>query len=201
MIYLGDAWPDKYRGALLMNNIHGQRLNVDRLEPEGSGYVGTHAPDNTGRLFNGSDLTGWSGSQSLWRVEDGEIIGRSDGLRRNEWLVSDLAAEDVRLSLEVKLVDNAGNSGVQFRSEATDDSVRGYQADIGAGWWGKLCEEHGRKLLWDESGERHLRPGEWNRYEIEARGSRIRTFLNGNLCVDLDDPDGNAIRLRTSQSG
>jgi hypothetical protein len=25
---------------------------------------------------------------------------------------------------------------------------------------------------------------------IEARGSRIRTYLNGNLCVDLDDPAG-----------
>ena len=147
-------------------------------------------PDNVGRLFNASDLTGWSGSESLWGVEDGEIVGRSDGLRRNEWLVSDLAAEDFRLSLEVKLVDNAGNSGIQFRSEATDGSVHGYQADIGAGWWGKLYEEHGRKLLWDESGEQHLRPGEWNRYEIEAQGSRIRTFLNGNLCVDLDDPDG-----------
>ena len=45
MIYLGAAWPKSYHGALLMNNIHGQRLNVDLLEPEGSGYVGKHAPD------------------------------------------------------------------------------------------------------------------------------------------------------------
>ena len=45
MIYLGGAWPKSYHGALLMNNIHGQRLNVDLLEPEGSGYVGKHAPD------------------------------------------------------------------------------------------------------------------------------------------------------------
>ncbi len=45
MIYLGGAWPKSYHGALIMNNIHGQRLNVDLLEPEGSGYVGRHAPD------------------------------------------------------------------------------------------------------------------------------------------------------------
>lgn len=28
-----------------MNNIHGQRLNVDILKPNGSGYVGSHGPD------------------------------------------------------------------------------------------------------------------------------------------------------------
>ena len=147
-------------------------------------------PDNASQLFNGTDLSGWSGSESLWTVENGEIVGRSAGLKHNEWLISDLAAEDFRLSMEVKLVNNEGNSGVQFRSQAVDGSVSGYQADIGAGWWGKLYEEHGRKLLWDRSGEEHLRSGDWNRYQIEAHGNKIRTFLNGQLCVDLDDPHG-----------
>jgi putative membrane-bound dehydrogenase-like protein len=44
-IYLGDAWPHHYRGRLFMNNIHGARLNQDRLEPTGSGYAGDHDPD------------------------------------------------------------------------------------------------------------------------------------------------------------
>ena len=35
-----------------------------------------------------------------------------------------------------------------------------------------------------------MRPGEWNRYEIEARGSSIVTRINGATCVDLDDPAG-----------
>ncbi len=45
MIYLGDRWPAQYRNQLFMNNIHGQRLNVDVLKPNGSGYVGSHGPD------------------------------------------------------------------------------------------------------------------------------------------------------------
>ena len=45
MVYLGGAWPDGYRGKLFMNNIHGARLNMDRLEPVGSGYVGDGEPD------------------------------------------------------------------------------------------------------------------------------------------------------------
>ena len=146
--------------------------------------------DNATALFNGQDLTGWSGQADLWSVENGELVGRTSGLNHNEWIVSDLAVGDFRLQLEVKLVGNAGNSGIQFRSTAQEREVAGYQADIGAGWWGKLYEEHGRALLWDQSGEKHVKPGEWNTYEVVAEGSRIRTFINGQPCVNLDDPAG-----------
>lgn len=44
-IYLGDNWPAAYRGQLMTLNLHGRRVNVDRLEREGSGYVGKHEPD------------------------------------------------------------------------------------------------------------------------------------------------------------
>ena len=45
MVYLGGAWPERHRGKLFMNNIHGSRLNEDRLTPSGSGYVGEGDPD------------------------------------------------------------------------------------------------------------------------------------------------------------
>jgi putative membrane-bound dehydrogenase-like protein len=146
--------------------------------------------DNAPTIFNGQDLTGWSGQGGLWSVENGELVGRTDGLQNNEWIVSDLSADNFRLTLEVKLVDNAGNSGIQFRSRAREGEVAGYQADVGAGWWGKLYEEHGRALLWDKSGEEHVKLGHWNTYEVVAERSRIRTFINGKPCVDLDDPKG-----------
>jgi putative membrane-bound dehydrogenase-like protein len=148
--------------------------------------------DNASLLFNGRDLTGWTGDSRFWSVEDGEIVGRSPGIDHNTFLVSDLTAEDFRLELDLKLVKNVGNSGIQFRSEPIDsfEELRGYQADVGVGWWGKLYEENGRTLLWDKSGEGHVKNGEWNHYVIEAIGSRVRTWINGQLCVDLDDPDG-----------
>jgi hypothetical protein len=31
---------------------------------------------------------------------------------------------------------------------------------------------------------------DWNRYEIIAAGSKIKTYINGQLCVDVDDPKG-----------
>ena len=45
MIYLGDNWPDKYRGRLFTLNFHGLRMNQDTLHRKGAGYVGKHAPD------------------------------------------------------------------------------------------------------------------------------------------------------------
>lgn len=45
MFYQGGAWPKQYYDVLFMNNIHGQRLNTDIMEPAGSGYVGHHGPD------------------------------------------------------------------------------------------------------------------------------------------------------------
>jgi putative membrane-bound dehydrogenase-like protein len=148
--------------------------------------------ENAALFFNGRDLTGWTGDTQLWSVENGEIVGSSPGLRHNTFLLSDLAVDDFKLSFDIKLKDNVGNSGVQFRSEPLNgfNEVRGYQADVGPTWWGKLYEENGRALLWEKSGESHVKNGEWNHYEIEAIGSRVRTWINGQLCVDLDDPDG-----------
>jgi putative heme-binding domain-containing protein len=45
MVYQGGSWPEPYRGQTFMNNIHGARINVDVLEPAGSGYVGRHGTD------------------------------------------------------------------------------------------------------------------------------------------------------------
>jgi hypothetical protein len=147
--------------------------------------------ENAVSFFNGKDLNGWDGDPRLWKVENGEIVGTSPGLKRNEFLRGPLVAGDFTLSLQVKLTPNAGNSGIQFRSEALPGGeMKGYQADVGAGWWGKLYEEHGRALLWDKSGEAHVKPDDWNDYEIIAKGSKIQTKINGHLCVDLDDPQG-----------
>lgn len=147
--------------------------------------------ENASSLFNGTDLSGWTGAQHLWSVQDGQIVGKTQGLDHNEFLISDFLTRDFSFSVEVKLVDDAGNSGIQFRSRTMESGeVAGYQADIGPGWWGKLYEEHGRNLLWKKSGKEHVNAGEWNLYRIEAIGSRIRTWINGHLCVDLDDPEG-----------
>jgi len=45
MVYLGDNWPQQYRGKLFTANLHGNRVNCDQLVPSRSTYVGVHDED------------------------------------------------------------------------------------------------------------------------------------------------------------
>jgi putative membrane-bound dehydrogenase-like protein len=141
-------------------------------------------------LFNGKDLSNWDGDMSLWSVENGQLVGRTTtGLKHNEFLKSKASFEDFRLVVKIKLTPNKENSGIQFHSETEGQyEMKGPQADVGAGWWGKLYEENGRALLWDKSGDGCVKADDWNTYEVVAVGSKVRTAINGIICVDIDDP-------------
>ncbi|HSH94630.1 MAG TPA: PVC-type heme-binding CxxCH protein, partial [Roseimicrobium sp.] len=59
MIYQGGQWPAEWKGRLLTVNFHGKRLNVERLEREGGGFVGKHVKDEFlfgDSWFRGIDL-------------------------------------------------------------------------------------------------------------------------------------------------
>ena len=68
MIYLGDQWPAAYRDKLFTLNLHGRRVNVERLERSGSGYVGRHEPD---MLFAGDP---WFRGIDLGYGPDGSVF-------------------------------------------------------------------------------------------------------------------------------
>ena len=92
-------------------------------------------------LFNGKDLTGWSGNPELWSVQDGLITGQTKGpdhLKYNQFLIwkgTDGKATVKNFELKVIFrLEGDNNSGVQYRSrqlpDAGDFVVGGYQADI-----------------------------------------------------------------------
>ncbi|MBX9677286.1 MAG: c-type cytochrome [Gemmataceae bacterium] len=86
MIYQGDNWPEKYRNTLFTLNLHGRRINNDRLERKGAGYVGKHAPDHLRSddpYFRGIELI--SGPDGGVYVADWSDIGEchdNDGVHR-----------------------------------------------------------------------------------------------------------------------
>ncbi len=45
LIYQGGSWPAEYAGKLFTLNLHGRRMNTERLERIGSGFVAKHEPD------------------------------------------------------------------------------------------------------------------------------------------------------------
>lgn len=152
------------------------------------------ADDGTISLFNGKDLTGWEGDRNLWLVEKGELVGRSRGIKYNDFLTTRDRFDSFLLKLEVRLVNNIGNSGVQFRSERVPASTEcyGYQADIGPGWWGNLYDESRRRVTLVEfpeaRRERVVKKDGWNEYAILAMGKRVSLALNGVITVDYWEP-------------
>ena len=146
-------------------------------------------------FFNGKDLAGWSTSQAkYWSVQEGAIVGHSDvNVPRNEFIWSKVEVKDFLLVVDVKLTPDSCNAGIQFRSKKANarGQAHGYQADVGAGVWGKLYHEHGRgKLDWNNRAAKAVKRGEWNHYEILAVGHQIWTAINGTLCVAMEDPKG-----------
>ena len=80
-------------------------------------------------------------------------------------------------------------SGVLLRMTGSRRRGHYLEANIGKGNTGDIWWAAGRRCT--RYRVRNERPiGEWNEYVIEAVGSRIRTWINGKPCVDLDDPPG-----------
>lgn len=51
LVYQGTNWPAAYRGGVFAWNLHGRRMNRERVERLGTGFVGRHEPD----LFQSGD--------------------------------------------------------------------------------------------------------------------------------------------------
>ena len=146
-------------------------------------------------LFNGKNLDGWEGDKKLWLVEDGELVGRSPGIKHNDFLCTTKMYGDFILRFDVRLRPNTANSGVQFRSKRVPNhtEVAGYQADVAAGWWGKLYDEaRRRKVLAGPDAEtikKIVKPGDWNAYEVRAEGPKITLKVNGATTAEYTEPE------------
>ena len=97
-------------------------------------------PNDMQQIFNGKDLTGWSGDTRLWSVKDGVIRGetteaaKADGNTFLIWTAGKTKDFQLRLSFRCNA---SNNSGIQYRSKhITDDKVknqwvmRGYQHEL-----------------------------------------------------------------------
>ena len=146
-------------------------------------------------IFNGKDLAGWEGDKKLWIVEDGMLVGRSPGIRYNDFLATTKEYGDFILRFQIRLAPNNANSGVQFRSKRVPNSheVAGYQADVGGAWWGKLYDEARRnKVLAGPKADvikKVLKPEDWNAYEVKAVGPHVTLKINGTTTVDYTEPE------------
>lgn len=150
-------------------------------------------------LFNGRDLSGWKtlNGKAKYSVSNGEIVGTTVSGEPNSFLVTEKTYQDFILELEFKL-DDAMNSGIQFRSESKPDyqngRVHGYQYEIdpsARAWTGGIYDEARRDWLYtldyNPSAKMAYKTGQWNKCRIECIGNDIRTFVNGIATAHIID--------------
>lgn len=148
-------------------------------------------------IFDGRTLNGWEGDTTIFRVEDGAIVGGSlqHPIARNEFLCTTKTYRDFELRLTFKLLGKGANAGVQFRTKRIPNNheVIGYQADMGDGYWGSLYDESRRRKTLQSPDAATLkglvRTNDWNEYVIRAEGTHIQLWLNGVRTVDYTEKD------------
>lgn len=167
------------------------------------------ADDGWVTLFDGKSLDGWTqkNGTATYKVVDDSIKGTTAEGSPNSFLCSNKEYGDFELEFEVK-VDDKLNSGVQIRSKTKEKPtgngkkkndavgrVFGPQVEIESGpaeagyVYG---EATGRG--WLTPPERlkphdHFKNGEWNKFRVVAKGSNIKTWINGEMIEDLTDEE------------
>ncbi len=169
-------------------------------------------------IFDGKTLSGWDGDTTVWRVEDGNIVGEVTAekpLKTNTFLIWQGGSPgDFELKAEVKITED-GNSGINYRSELVEGvpfGLKGYQADIDGKntYTGLTYEERGRGMLAKrgetvtlENGKdpivhtaanadsllQLIHKNDWNEIHIVAAGNHLKYFLNGVLMSETTDND------------
>jgi hypothetical protein len=121
-----------------------------------------------------------------WFVKDGVLHG---GDPRGTWLMSEKEYGDFIAEFEFKLGTN-GNSGFAMRApmkgDPAFDGLELQMADFRYNTSAKDSELTGGLYRALAPSKQVYKPGEWNSYHIELRGSHVLVILNGEKIQDSD---------------
>jgi len=148
-------------------------------------------------LFDGKSTKGWEPRAKVetFKAVKGELHLSS---KVNVWVVSDLQMGDFVAELEVKIpADHKGfNSGLGFRLIGDKGKPKGYQCEIdrakpagvyGIGMGGWLFPKSKEQTsAYQKASKGLFKSEEWNHFRVEAKGPRIRTWLNGKPIAELE---------------
>ncbi|GAB5518538.1 MAG: hypothetical protein RhofKO_07890 [Rhodothermales bacterium] len=181
-----------------LSNLLDQQIRQGHSQP-------VDADQTWGTLFDGETFAKWDGPRPYFRIEDDAIVaGALDAsIPKNQFLCTLGEYTDFDLRLQFKVLGEGANAGVQFRTSRlpNDHEVRGFQADLGDGWYGSLYDESRRNRLLATADSstiaRVLNRDAWNDYHIRADGPNITLAINGTETVRYTEPEPNHEIART----
>ena len=168
MLYLGDSWPEEYRDKAFMNNIHGQRLNMDILTRSGSGYIGSHGPD----FLNFNDR--WSQVLNMLYDHDGSVYA-IDWYDKNQCHHNVVEGHDRGNGRIFKIVYKDQKTTPVNLASLTDSELARLQTHPN-----EWRVRHARRLLQERAAERDIdREAIQVLYEITSRSENETERLRG----------------------
>lgn len=141
-------------------------------------------------LFNGRDMTGWTGNTTGYYAKDGTMV--CDPTKSGGNVYTDDEYGDFIFRFEFKLTPGA-NNGLGIRAPLSGDAAySGMELQILDDTAAKYAtlqpyQYHGSIYGVVPAKRGHLKPvGEWNSEEVIAKGRQITVRLNGTTIVDAD---------------
>jgi glucose/arabinose dehydrogenase/mono/diheme cytochrome c family protein len=173
--------------------VIGAALYLTMLKP---GEPGFELEEGYQFIYDGKTLEGWRviGGESTFEPRGESILGHH-GPGANTFLRTERTFADFSLRMQMRW-DELGNSGVLFRAQQRDGEGRayGYQFELDhseRAWSGGIYDEARRgwlaNLESNEEARQAIKLDDWNDVEIEARGGRLKTWINGVQAADIVD--------------
>ena len=140
-------------------------------------------------LFDGKTLNGWESrptsvpdTKGDWSVQNGALVC---GGTVPSWIHTNDSFSDFGLTLEFR-GEGTVNSGVFLRSQKEGQPhVTGYELQI---WDYQPAGFNTGSLVGSLKAESvKILPGQWNKYDVTAKGGRFTVVLNGRKILDGSD--------------
>lgn len=138
--------------------------------------------DNLQPIFNGKDLAGWKSPDPnpFWKVIDGVLVGENDEAKKGNVLWTEKSYHDFVIECEARWSGEI-DSGILFRAPELQMQMgvsRSLKRDLTGSFYTGGADKY------PEAGqardmEKLFKPGDWNRYKLEARGDTFTVWING----------------------
>ncbi|MBS0209982.1 MAG: DUF1080 domain-containing protein [Planctomycetes bacterium] len=200
--------------SVAVQRVYSEDIGEDELA---LADVATSAGDAWRPIFNGKDLSDWvvEGTKDyeaddkklpIWTVQDGNIAcaGVGYGFLRYDHELKDFA---FRCEYQMAVAKKKCNSGIGIRGTKftgrveTRPSFFGYEIQL-LDDAGVKPDDHSTGSLYRyvAATANPVKPApEWNRFEVECRGPRIKITINGQTIQDTDQSTVEAIRDKPLQ--
>jgi hypothetical protein len=139
-------------------------------------------------IFNGKDLAGWKVvGEPYWKVVDGAIVGENDAAMKGSMLYTEKSYGDVIVEGEVRYSGRI-DSGIMVRKPELQVQIgesSSLKRDMTCSFYTGRYPEEARA----PNAGKLLKPGEWNRIRVEAKGDTFTVWLNGEQVSQYTSDD------------